>query len=70
MMFVLEKIDQIFKKIKTHSPSYIEKWASFAWLINYFAIGNLLYHHIIMHLKKFSENKNHDDQVCCAYFLA
>ena len=44
-----KKIDRIFKKINTHSPSYIKKWLSFAWLINYFAIGNLLCDQMIMY---------------------
>ena len=57
--FVIKKIDQIFKKINTDFPLYIEKWALFAWLIN-FATGNLLCDQIIMYQKNFSENKNHD----------
>ena len=53
-----KKIDRIFNKINTHSPSYIKKWASFAWLINYFAVGNLLCDQIIMYHKNFSEKKS------------
>ena len=41
MKFVLKKIDQRFKKINAHFH--------FAWLINYFAIENLLCDQIIMY---------------------
>ena len=54
--FCSKNIDRIFEKINTRFPSYIKKWAMFAWLINYFAIGNLL----CDKLKNSSENKNHD----------
>ena len=37
-----KNINKMFKKINTYSFSYIKKWASLVWLINYFAIRNLL----------------------------
>ena len=58
--FCSKNINPIFEKINTHFPSYIKKWALFALLINYFAIGNLL----CDKLKNFSEKKkkkNHDE---------